>query len=434
MLTAQRAQRAHDRRRDDAGGGDQRLAHGRGRARRGRTGEADEATEAALATLATRLDTLDVVSAALDGLREQLLGLPVPATALARRTPVPGRRPAGAARARRAPRHQGARSSTRSAACSTCRTRPAPGLPARDEVAEPTPALRLRPRLTVPARWLFRLVDPAGTGRGRGGGARRPGRSGAGGQSGRRVPAARSHRRGARGLRRRRHAARPADARAVRRRRRLGDRARAAPVPADAGPLDGLRPAAADRRPPRRRARRRGRGRARRALPARPEAESALSGAAARDRHDAVDGRHVRRARQRAHRRPRRPADRRRPRAAVARRRDRPRRVDLSDPQKRAAASRPTADLAALSFPVRLGELTRDRRRPARLLRRRRLRALPRRRQGRREPTRSTAAAARASSARYGTTPAMLDHVADHAPVRRRRGRAALSTRGRRSR
>ena len=57
-----------------------------------------------------------------------------------------------------------------------------------------------------------------------------------------RVPPARSHRRGARGLRRRRHAARPAHARAVRRRRDLGDRARARRARADAGPLHGLGP------------------------------------------------------------------------------------------------------------------------------------------------------------------------------------------------
>ncbi len=37
-----------------------------------------------------------------------------------------------------------------------------PGVPARDEVVDPTPALRIRPRLNVPSRWLFRLIDPAG--------------------------------------------------------------------------------------------------------------------------------------------------------------------------------------------------------------------------------------------------------------------------------
>ena len=39
------------------------------------TGEASEATEAALARIAAAVDQLDVVSASLDGVREQLLGL-----------------------------------------------------------------------------------------------------------------------------------------------------------------------------------------------------------------------------------------------------------------------------------------------------------------------------------------------------------------------
>src|SRR5439155_15463850 len=52
------------------------------------TGEVDEATEATLATLRDRLDALDVVSAALDGFREQLLGLPYLDGLVT--TPVPG--------------------------------------------------------------------------------------------------------------------------------------------------------------------------------------------------------------------------------------------------------------------------------------------------------------------------------------------------------
>ena len=108
--------------------------------------------------------------------------------------------------------------------------------------------------------------------------------------------------------------------------------------PADAGPLYGLAPAARPRRPAGRRAGRRRRAGPRRA-PARGGRRVRALGAAAGDRHDAVDRRRVPLDGQRAHRRPRRPARRRRPRAADARRRTRPR------PRRRRRSARrsPTA-------------------------------------------------------------------------------------------
>jgi hypothetical protein len=123
------------------------------------TGEADAATEAALATLRDQLDTLDVLSAALAGLREQLLGLPYVDDLAA--NPVPGPEPPelltrGELRITRA------RLVDAFGRALELPDAVAPGLPSRDEIDTPTPALRVRPRLTVPCRWLFRLVDPAG--------------------------------------------------------------------------------------------------------------------------------------------------------------------------------------------------------------------------------------------------------------------------------
>jgi hypothetical protein len=121
-------------------------------------GEADQAVQDALSTLRDHLDALDVVSAALDGLREQLLGLPYRDGLAAKPTPldVPELLARGELRITRA------RLIDAFGRVLDLPDAATPALPAREEVAGPPPALRIRPRLTVPARWLFRLVDPTG--------------------------------------------------------------------------------------------------------------------------------------------------------------------------------------------------------------------------------------------------------------------------------
>ena len=132
------------------------------------TGEVDEATEQVLAGLRDDLDTLDVVSAALDGWREQLLGLPYRdgllyqdrAGTRPRPVDVPELVTGGELRLRRA------RLVDAFGRVLDLPDVATPALPAREEVpADPdagtTAALRIRPRLTVPARWMFRLVDSA---------------------------------------------------------------------------------------------------------------------------------------------------------------------------------------------------------------------------------------------------------------------------------
>lgn len=124
------------------------------------TGELDQANQDALANLRTRLDTFDVVSAALDGLRDQLLGVPYLDGRTLKPVPddsVPELLARGELRLVRA------RLIDAFGQVLDLPDALAPGLPARDEVDEPTPGLRVRPRLTMPARWLFRLVDPAGS-------------------------------------------------------------------------------------------------------------------------------------------------------------------------------------------------------------------------------------------------------------------------------
>jgi len=123
------------------------------------TGELDPANQAALANLRSQLDAFDVVSAALDGWRDQLLGVPY----LDGRTikPVPNDEiPELLARGEL--RITKARLVDAFGQVLDLPDATTPGVPARDEIAAPTTALRVRPRLTVPARWLFRLVDPAG--------------------------------------------------------------------------------------------------------------------------------------------------------------------------------------------------------------------------------------------------------------------------------
>jgi hypothetical protein len=137
------------------------------------TGEADEQTEARLSSVAAAMEHLDVVSATLDGLRETLLGLPYYGG-------LP--RPKGADGSVTGPEPVGPPQLVRSGSLRVRRARlvdafgrtltvPLGGLavPARDgipAVSGPPPlpvGLRLRPRFTRPARWMFRLVDAAST-------------------------------------------------------------------------------------------------------------------------------------------------------------------------------------------------------------------------------------------------------------------------------
>jgi hypothetical protein len=121
-------------------------------------GEADQAVQDALSTLRDHLEALDVVSAALDGLREQLLGLPYRDGLAAKPAPTaaPELLERGELRITRARLIDAFGRLLELPDAAT------PALPAREQIAGPPPALRIRPRLTVPARWLFRLVDPTG--------------------------------------------------------------------------------------------------------------------------------------------------------------------------------------------------------------------------------------------------------------------------------
>jgi hypothetical protein len=134
------------------------------------TGEADEATEDALADIAGAIRYLDVLTASLDGLRDRLLGLPVSDYGVLHerdgsnglKKPVPVDVPqllvTGALRLARA-RLVDAFGRTLDLPVQAAR------VPAREEAAAGPPVeLRLRPRLTRPARWMFRLVDPADLG------------------------------------------------------------------------------------------------------------------------------------------------------------------------------------------------------------------------------------------------------------------------------
>ena len=148
---------------------------------RDNAGEASEATEAALARIAAAVDQLDVVSASLDGVREQLLGLAYHGGLVRQRRAdgtltdpnLSGDAPLwlrdGVARLARA-RLVDAFGRTLDLAVETLRApeRLAIAPPAPAEIDAPLPAagdaLRLPPRLTLPARLMFRLVDPAARG------------------------------------------------------------------------------------------------------------------------------------------------------------------------------------------------------------------------------------------------------------------------------
>lgn len=129
-------------------------------------GEADEDTEAALARIADAVEHLDVVTASLDGLREQLLGFAYDGGLL---------RPLRADGTLGPPETTG-RSPTylRAGGLTLARARlvdafgrtlelpvAAAGVSVRSSVPDRAGSLRLRPRLTVPARLLLRLVDAA---------------------------------------------------------------------------------------------------------------------------------------------------------------------------------------------------------------------------------------------------------------------------------
>jgi len=128
-------------------------------------GEADEDEEALLDELADAVDRLDIVSASLDGVRNHMLGLP---TRDGRLTP----KVAGAL-VPLAPVDDGqllAEGDVRLVRARLVdafgRTLDLPAhraqVPVRDEVVvDGQVALRVRPRIVRPTRWLFRLVDPA---------------------------------------------------------------------------------------------------------------------------------------------------------------------------------------------------------------------------------------------------------------------------------
>lgn len=126
-------------------------------------GEVDDATAAALRDVSTDLAQLDVLTASFEGFHERLLGLPVDNFGLLLRRasdgsivkPTPAALPrlllSGVLRLTRARIIDGF---GRTLDLPVDRVR----MPARDESGG---ALALRPRLLPPARWLFRLVDPA---------------------------------------------------------------------------------------------------------------------------------------------------------------------------------------------------------------------------------------------------------------------------------
>jgi hypothetical protein len=317
-------------------------------------GEVDESVEQALATLRDRLDTLDVVSAALDGFREQLLGLPYLDGVAAR--PKPGEDPPellvrGEMRVARA------RLIDAFGRVVDLPDAAAPALPARDEIAAAPPALRTRPRLTVPARWLFRFIDPVG-----------PAADAAEARIDQVDPAQTVN--PVAGFLLPDHIDEAVEVFDVAG-GPLGqlmhepfgggvvwEPAAGRPVPADAGPLEGLAP-------PQRIVGHLAAGlvaedaRQRQGLPARPEAESALSALLRAidttlwsvDAYAGLGSEHIAGL-------VGRPIAVVRARLSLEVRTDIDD-LDLRDPQRRSARERAYRDLAALAFPVRLGELSR---------------------------------------------------------------------------
>lgn len=128
-------------------------------------GEVDGDTAAALHNVADGIGFLDIVTGTLDGLNQQILGLPVgplgvtlarQGTALKPPAPVgPPQLLAGGTLGLKRARIVDAFGRTLDLPVAKLH------VVARDEVAGTPPALRMRPRLQRPARWLFRFVDPA---------------------------------------------------------------------------------------------------------------------------------------------------------------------------------------------------------------------------------------------------------------------------------
>jgi hypothetical protein len=130
-----------------------------------RTGEVDETTAAQLARVRDAVRYLDVLAATLDGVREQLLGLPYDSAQggvvrVGQQLPAPTEPPtlmvAGGLRLTRA-RLVDTFGRTLDLDVS------AVTVPVRSAEPDQPTALALRPRFTRPARWMFRLVDAAST-------------------------------------------------------------------------------------------------------------------------------------------------------------------------------------------------------------------------------------------------------------------------------
>ncbi len=133
----------------------------------GGQGEVPDDVEAALSTLADAVAHLDTVTTTLDGLRQRLLGLP-PTDGFVRTTaadgtlvpPAPIGPPqllaAGSVRVTMARLLDAFGRTLDLPAVATA------AVPVRNELADAPAALRLRPRLPRPARWMFRLVDAGG--------------------------------------------------------------------------------------------------------------------------------------------------------------------------------------------------------------------------------------------------------------------------------
>jgi len=129
-------------------------------------GEADEDTEAALSRIADAVEDPDLLSASLEGLHARLLGLPVGAFGVVHTRndagtivpPAPVDLPQLLAEGRlELQRLRVIDAFGRTLDVPTGSVR----VPARDEIDGAPAVLRVRPRLLRPARWMFRLVDPA---------------------------------------------------------------------------------------------------------------------------------------------------------------------------------------------------------------------------------------------------------------------------------
>ncbi len=352
----------------------------------GGLGELDEDTERALAAIATATELLDLQTATLDGLRMAWLGVEATVDGVARQRSADGApappTPTGPPR----PLVSGTLTLRRLRLVDTFgRTLDlGPALPqavvaVRNDVPDDPGTLALVPRLPRPARWMFRLVDAATV-------VGRPGDEALVDQVDPRRRSTRSPASSSPTTSTSRSscstppANRSASCSTGRSVAGVWEIAPGRAGPPDSGPLFEL-PLAHEAvgRVRQRHRRRRRPGRALR----RSRDRNRPVGRPPRDRHDAVDGRHVRRHGQRAHRRPCGPADRRRPGPAVARAGagGRPR-SERSGASGGAHRRRAGVGCRRLSRPPRRAHSLG--RRPDRLLCRRRLRPVPRHRPHRR--------------------------------------------------